>query len=284
MNPPEPRRVAYYPGCMSLDCARELDQSLRAALRALDVEPVELKGWSCCGGDILDSVFPTAGVPLASRILESAGAIAKELVCACPVCAKRLRELGGAVAVRSALEFLTDSRMLALIGRRRKENLEGLKAACYYGPSRNGTDEDAPENPPMETLARACGLTAVKWPGRRRPHGGTSAFARPALMRALAGKILTDAIDAGADLILVDDPHAQLNLDLFQYAIGKELKRAVDIPVLFESELVAHALGLDVAEACYHRHATSPYGLFLDYYDRRFAVRSEAPRDGKSVS
>ena len=56
-------------------------------------------------------------------------------------------------------------------------------------------------------------------------------------------------------------------------------KRAVEIPVLFAGELVAHVLGLDVAESCYRRHMTSPLGLFLDYYDRQFAVMSKKTPD-----
>ena len=272
MNRPELRRVTYYPGCMSLDCAGELDQSLRAVLAGLDVEPVEQADWNCCGGDVVDSVFPSGGTALIRRIMDGVGADLEELICACPVCARRLRTSVGRVAVCSALEFLTRPHTLALIDQRRKEKLTGVKAACYYGPSRSGWEEDSPETPPMETLVRTCGLTPVKWAGRRRAHGGYSTFTRPALMRVLAGRILTDAIDAGADLIVLDDPHAQLNLDLFQYQIGRELKRAVDIPVLFASELVAHALGLDVIERCYRRHVTPPFRVFLDYYDRRFAV------------
>jgi len=99
----------------------------------------------------------------------------------------------------------------------------------------------------------------------------------------MAGRVLEEAMDAGADIIVVEDPHAQLNLDLFQYPIGRELRRAVDIPVLFVSELVAHTLGLEVIDRCYNRHATPPWRVFLDYYDRKFAVVSEERRDAKRV-
>ena len=275
MSRTEARRVAYYPGCMSLDCVRELNISMRAVLTALDIEPVEWKGWNCCGGDLGDSVFPEGASALTERILTSAASVGTELVCACPVCASRLGGAKGAVKVSSALELLTRPHTMALLEQRRKETLEGLKAACYYGPSRGGSEEDTPGSPPLEQLARMCGVSPVKWAGRQRPHGGYSAFMSPGLMRGLAGKILTDAMEAGADFILVEDPHAQLNLDLFQYPIGRELKRAVDIPVLFASELAAHALGLDEAEGCYGRHATPPFRMLLDHYDRRYAVKSE---------
>ncbi len=280
MGAPETRRVAYFPGCMSVDCARELDESLHAVLGALDVKPVELAGWNCCGGDLLDA---KTAEPLRRRILGQATETAEELVCACPVCARRLSGGSGAPVVRSALEFLVQPRALALIEQRRKESLEGLKVVCYYGPSRTGGDVEGGETSPMERLVRACGLSVLKWPSRRRPHGGDTVFARPGLMRVLAGRILCDAIDAGADFVVLDDPHAQLNLDLFQYPIGRELKRAVDIPVLFVVELVAHALGLDVVERAYRRHATPPMRAFLEHYDRLFAVVSEPKRDEKSV-
>ena len=240
MTPPEAKRVAYFPGCMSVDCARELDMSLRAVLKTLDVEPVELADWNCCGGTLLDE---TSARPLAARILKQASAISAELVCACPICAHRLsREAeSGTIAVSSALEMLTEPHMLALIEQRRKESLEGLKVVCYYGPRprRNGDEEEQRRSGTMEQLLRACGLSVLKWPGRRQPHGGNAVFTRPALMRALAGRLLRGAMEAGADFLVLDDPHAQLNLDLFQYPIGRELKRPVELPVLFAVELVA---------------------------------------------
>lgn len=267
---------------MSTDCARELDASLCAVLRALDVEPVELPDWNCCGGDTVDSSGSVAGRPLAVRILESAATLADELVCACPVCTGRLRNAESKLTVHSALDVLAEPHTLALIKARRKEQLEGIKVACYYGPVRDDLNANSADGPPMERLMRTCGLSTVKWTGRRKPHGGYAAFTRPELMRALAGRVLTDAIDAGADIIVVEDPHAQLNLDLFQYQIGQELKRTVDIPVLFCTELVAHVLGLGVTERCYRRHATPPLRVFLDYYDQRFAVVSErAPDESK---
>lgn len=283
MSAPEKRRVAYFPGCMSVDCARELDMSLRAALAALDVEAVELAGWNCCGGDVVDSVTPAAAAPLARRILDEAASLNDELVCACPVCPTRLGGAEGRVKVRTALELLSEPHMLSLIEQRRKEKLEGLKVACFYGPARVVTGDDAPESRPMEDVMRTCGLTVVSWPGRRRPHGGYSAFAAPSLMRAIAGRVLVEAIESGADLIVLEDPHAQLNLDLFQYTIGRELRRAVDIPVLFVSELVAHTLGLEVVDRCYSRHATPPFRVFLDHYDRQFAVVPKERRDAKRV-
>ena len=281
MSPNELRRLAYFPGCMSTDCARELSASLCAVLEALDIEVLELPDWNCCGGDVADSSGSVAGRPLAQRILRQAATLADELVCACPVCTGRLRSVDS-TAVHSALDVLTEQHTLTLIKARRKEELEGIKAACYYGPVRDDFNGSSTDGPPMERLMRTCGVSTVKWAGRRKPHGGYAAFTQPGLMRASAGRVLTDAIDAGADVIVVEDPHAQLNLDLFQYQIGQELKRTVDIPVLFCTELVAHVLGLDITERCYRRHATPPFGMFLDYYDRRFAVVSEkAPGEPK---
>jgi len=280
---PDRRRLAYFPGCMSRDCAREMDVALRGVFDALDVELVELEDWNCCGGNLAESADSHAGDVLAERIINSAARMGDELVCACPVCVARLRRAAGSLKVRSALDVLAEPHYLSLIESRRSEKLDGLKAACYYGPPRSASNGDSPENgPPLERLVRTCGLATVKWPGRRKPHGGTSLMTNAALMRALAGAVLTDAIDAGADLIILDDPHAQLNLDLFQFQIGCERKRAVEIPVLFVAELVAHVLGLKVTESCYRRHMTTPLGVFLDYYDRRFAVMTENTTDAST--
>lgn len=262
-----PRQVGYYPGCMGLDCARELDESVRAVLEALDTEPVELADWTCCGGLVVDEAVARG---LTRRVLDRAQE--KTILCACPVCARRMRAVNPGRAVRSVVGLLTEPYYLQLLEERAEEDLEGLKAACYYGPGA-GQSESAG----LEQLVRACGAEVVKWPGRRKPHGGLTAFTDPALMQKLCSGILVDAIEAGADFMVLSDPHAQFNLDCFQYPIGRELGRAVQMPVLFCSELVAHALGLEAAEACYRRHVTSPLGLFLDYYDRREVAHAPKP-------
>ena len=42
-------RYAYYPGCSAESTARDMHQSTVAVARALGMDLVEPKGWTCCG-------------------------------------------------------------------------------------------------------------------------------------------------------------------------------------------------------------------------------------------
>ena len=84
MAPDRPRRLAYFPGCMSLDCAREMDISLRAVFAALDIHLVELPDWNCCGGNLVDSMGSGTAWSLAERILRRTGVD----ITLCPHCGK----------------------------------------------------------------------------------------------------------------------------------------------------------------------------------------------------
>ena len=42
-------KIFYYPGCTVKTKAKNLEESAIAAMKALDIELVELSNWNCCG-------------------------------------------------------------------------------------------------------------------------------------------------------------------------------------------------------------------------------------------
>ena len=45
--------IGYYHGCSQTGTAIEYDLSIRAILKVLDVNPVELDDWNCCGATLI---------------------------------------------------------------------------------------------------------------------------------------------------------------------------------------------------------------------------------------
>lgn len=286
-------RVGYYPGCSLHGTARELDESLRAVAPPLGLELVEVNDWSCCGATSAHATSHLLSVALPARNL----ALAEEqghdqLLAPCAACYNRLasarhavasdaalagtiedvlgRPFPSAVAPRNLVEVLRAR--LDLLRERAVRPLTGLKVACYYGcllvrPSEVCSFDD-PEDPvSMEEVVAATGATAVAWRRRLDCCGGAFSVARTGSVVRLSRAILDDARSAGADAIAVACPMCHSNLDFRQKALVR--RGEAELPVLYLSELVGLALGLDAETLGLGRH-------FVD--TKAFVEKALAPK------
>jgi heterodisulfide reductase subunit B len=96
----------------------------------------------------------------------------------------------------------------------------------------------------------------MNWGGLKRCCGGYLLFARPDLGFEMLEKVFRDFEKSDADAIVTACPHCHFNLDAFQFAIGRARKRALDVPVLHFTEVLALAMNLDL-EREFERHVTS---------------------------
>ena len=71
---------------------------------------------------------------------------------------------------------------------------------------------------------------------------------KPDVGQQLSAKILEGAKDAGADCIITACPLCQLNLEGYQNQLCKVLDDDCKIPVLYFTQLLGVALGLDSGE------------------------------------
>ena len=286
-------RLGYYPGCSLHGTAREFDESLRAVAPSLGLELVEVDDWSCCGATSAHATNHLLSVALPARNLALAAEQGHDQVLApCAACYNRLASARHAVASDAALA----AKVPELIGRpftnevaarnvvevlreqagtlreRAVRPLTGLKVACYYGcllvrPSEVCTFDD-PEAPvSMEEVVAATGATAVAWNRRLDCCGGGFSLSRTGSAVRLSREILDDARAAGADAIVVACPMCHSNLDFRQGALVR--RGEAELPVLFLSELVGLALGLDAERLGLERHFVST---------RAFVERAVAPR------
>jgi heterodisulfide reductase subunit B len=240
--------------------AGEYDASTAAVCQALDIDLQELADWTCCGASSGHSLNYTLGLGLAQRNLTLAEATGHELVAPCAACYHRLKvakkESASPVTVLHLLDLVAHDETLARIRELAQRPLEGLKTVCYYGcllvrpPDVTGVaDYEDPQS--MDGVMEAIGAEVRPWSFKTDCCGGGIGAARPAMARRLSSRLVAMAQEAGADCIVTACPMCQTNLDTGQ-------QEGQDVPVLYFTELLAHAMGLKDTEAWWPRHMVDP--------------------------
>ncbi|MFP4344569.1 MAG: CoB--CoM heterodisulfide reductase iron-sulfur subunit B family protein [Anaerolineales bacterium] len=275
-------KYGYYPGCSLLSGAKEYDRSLRAVFEALGIEMQELDDWSCCGAVHANVENREATVTLPARNLALAEAQGFEVVIApCSGCYKNLRLAGKAIAGNRAArkqvnESLGDDLqiegdvevlhplyvILNEVGiegvkERVTRPLTGLKVGSYYGCmlTRPKDEFDSPERPRgMDRLMEALGAELVDYPLKAKCCGGALALSHAHVTAKLTGNVLVSARDAGADVVSLACPMCHTALDAYQAKAERAMGRTLDLPVLYFTQLMGLALGLDERSLGLNRH------------------------------
>jgi heterodisulfide reductase subunit B len=268
-------RYAYYPGCSAESTARDMHQSTLAVARALGIDLVEPKGWTCCGATAGHQTDRLLAVSLPAANLTKVQDMKLDMLVNCAACYSRMkvanheimahseirqgvrealdRDYDGSVKVRHLLEVLLEDVGLPAIKRAVKRPLNGLKVACYYGcllvrPPKILKFDD-PENPTsLDRLVTAMGGTSLEWPCKVECCGGGLSLSRTDVVVELTGSIIDMAASVGADCIAVSCPMCQVNLDLRQQDINKQTGKNYQIPIVYITQLLGLCLGIDPGE------------------------------------
>ncbi len=125
-----------------------------------------------------------------------------------------------------------------------------MKAAAYYGCLLVRPPEavafDDPDNPQsMDALLEALGAEAVDWPYKTECCGASLSLTRTDIVLKLCRDIYQMAADSGAECLVVACPLCQSNLDMRQAQVNKKYNTDFDLPVLYFTQLLGLALGLD---------------------------------------
>ncbi len=263
-------RLTYYPGCTLYTKARNLDQCGRVALARLGIELVELPSWNCCG-----AIYNTASDDLAAQVgpvrnLAKASQFGDKVVTLCAACHNvlkrannRLNAPGQVEERRRLLDFVDEpfEREVAVVHylevlkeelgwKRIKEMVKkplGLKVASYYGclmvRPKDVLNFDDPENPVvMDELMGCLGALPVRFDFKSECCGGYLVVNRRAVAMGCARRILRNARDWGAEVVVTTCPLCQYNLESAQAGMEWEGER---MPVFYFTQLLGLALGLE---------------------------------------
>jgi len=274
-------RLPYYPGCTLKTTAKNFEDSALASAGALGVHLVELPRWNCCGtvhalakDDVMHYLAPIRNL---IRVEEMAGeGVVDEgrVVTLCAMCYNTLKRAnavvredsekmqkvrdimeretpyGGEAKVVHLLEVLRDLGW-SRIADRVERPLEGLRVAPYYGclllrPRGFGIDDV--DNPlVMERLVEALGAEVIDIPFKSKCCGAYQTVQMKEVAAELSHRILDQAVDAGADMVALSCPLCEYNLGPRQGEVKKLFRDFGSIPVVYFTQLMALAFGLEEA-------------------------------------
>ncbi|MGA2243022.1 MAG: CoB--CoM heterodisulfide reductase iron-sulfur subunit B family protein [Verrucomicrobiota bacterium] len=264
-------RYAYYPGCSAESTARDMHQSTLAVAKALGIDLVEPKGWTCCGATAGHQTDRLLAVSLPAANLTKVQDMKLDMMVNCAACYSRMkvanheiaahsnirkgvrealdRDYDGSVKVRHLLEVLLEDVGLPAIKQAVKRPLNGLKVACYYGcllvrPPKILKFDDAENPTSLDRLVTAMGGTSLEWPSKVECCGGGLSLSRTDVVVELTGSIIDMAASVGADCIAVSCPMCQVNLDLRQQDINKQTGKNYQIPIVYITQLLGLCLGI----------------------------------------
>ena len=275
-------KFTYYPGCSSQGASIHLDRSLLAVSTKLDVEFEAIKDWNCCGasvGHVKGGKLPQMTLNGRNLALARQQGTA-DVVTPCAACylnthfvnetmknhAKARDNINealdagglsyqGDLKVRHVCEVLVNEVGVDAIKDQVTNPLSGLKVAGYVGcqtvrpfaMTGPGGQFDTYDQPKfLDQFADACGAEPVPFDAARTACcGGSVSIYSPEKTLHLMRHILQTAADAKADVISTPCPLCQQNVEMYQDMINKQYGDKFNIPVVFYSQLMAVAFGMD---------------------------------------
>ncbi len=276
------KAVGFYPGCSLTSTAIEYGNSVRNIAKALDIELIEPKGWSCCGANTASSTDTTLANLLPMKTVAAVEQMGLDTVTSpCSACFSRLKhaehtvrnnetvgkdvsealayDYKGSVEVQHLLDVIVDRAGLDEVAGQVTKPLKGLKVACYYGclitrPSAV-TGAENPEYPvKMDRLMTTLGAQTIDWSRKTECCGGALALNSLDVAIKLMKRIMDDARACGAEAVVTMCPICHLNLDSRQSMMDYDN----EIPIFQATQLMALAFGQGEKKAALEHNLIDP--------------------------
>ncbi len=274
------KTIGYYPGCSLDGTAREYNESVESLARVFEIELKQVPDWNCCGATAAHNLNKTLSLALPARILANAQrAGMTDVVVPCAACYNRLtvtqhelfadealkREvektmemtLDAPVRILNVIQFIREYIQPELA--QRMQRSFNKKVACYYGcllvRPHDVLQFDRQEDPQsMDEVMKLLNAEPLDWPFKTECCGASLSISRTDLVAKLSGKIVKEAVERGAEAIIVACPMCHSNLDMRRSAINQHWKNRYDIPVLYITQAIGLACGLDDVKTGTRRH------------------------------
>jgi heterodisulfide reductase subunit B len=257
--------------------ARSYDMSAKAVSQALGLTFEEIDDWNCCGATEYFSLNSLPAYSLVARNLSLAARQGNpDLIAPCSACFLNLHktdkymgkyaDLGGkvnqalaagglhykpgSVHVRHLLDVVVEDVGYEAVAGLVKQPLRGLRVAPYYGCLIVRPDSEYnPEYPThLDELMRTLGATVVDFPLKTHCCGGHMTQISEDTAYELIRRILHNAAEYQADMIVTLCPMCQLNLDAYQPQVNRRFGTEFSIPVVYFTQMMGLAFGIDTKE------------------------------------
>jgi heterodisulfide reductase subunit B len=159
----------------------------------------------------------------------------------------------GSVEVRHLFEIVIHDVGADAVREKVVRPLNGLKVAPYLGCLVTRPDPEkrwkAKEHPrEFDRLLEALGAEVVDYPARTDCCGGHLSQISPGMGLEMIRRLLDSAERLGADVLATICPMCQMNIDLYQGEVNRRFKTDFKIPILFFTQLVGLAFGMDAKD------------------------------------
>jgi heterodisulfide reductase subunit B len=273
----------YYPGCSVGATANLYQESIDAVAPELDIQLEELEDWSCCGATAYFSVKEITSIAITSRNLAMAEEFDRDIVTPCSACYLMLNKANhyfhqdpdmrdkisealkagglsynGTVRPRHLIDVVVNDFGLENYQDIIKRDLSGLKVAPYYGcqivrPKEGLDDSEKPVM--MDRLVEAVGAELVEFEMKTKCCGASLMGTAEKHALRMCRDILQNAVDSGANCMVLLCPLCQMNLDVYQRKVNTLFKTKFNIPVIYFTQLIGLALGKNKKELGLNRLA-----------------------------
>jgi len=267
------KKYALYPGCVIPTEQYAYEMSIRETLPLLDIELVDLKGFSCCGEPI-KSVNQMLTLTLSARNLALAEKEGLDVFTPCPMCHlalsdakqildsdpkmfdrvnKFLEDEGlkytGSASIVHTLDLLHDIVGIDTIKEKAKKPLKDLKVATHYGchlirPSECGRPDDSENPQKMEKILEAIGAKPLYYPEKLDCCGGLLTANLPESALTKTGQKLQKVQEQGFDAFVDVCPWCHRQYDSKQTKAGETVAAKLEVPVFYLSQLLGLSFGI----------------------------------------
>ncbi len=291
----ESRTYSFFLGCVMPNRFPNVEKSIREVLPRIGIELEDLQGASCCPAPgVIRSFDEPTWLALASRNLALAEQAGHDIITGCNGCygtfketlaelhehPERLAEvqrvfkgLGikftGNVDARHLIEVIYFDVGLDRIRELVKRPLRGLRVAVHYGchllkPSKNRPWRRTQRHRFLDELVEATGAESVQYRDKFMccgAGGGVRGSNAPVSVD-IAREKLDNMMAAGVDAVINVCSFCHLQFEFSQLQLNKELgENRYNLPVLYYTQLLGLALGLEPEQLGLHKHVISTEDL-----------------------
>ncbi len=266
-------KYALYPGCVMPTEQYAYELSIREVLPLLNIDLVDVEGFSCCG-EPMKSMNQLMALYLSARNLALAERQDLDLYVPCPMCHLSLSECqrvmesntemrdrmngmlasedlqyNGSIDIVHTVNLLHDHIGIEEIKKRVKKPLAGLKVATHYGchlirPSEIGRPVDSENPQKMETILKVLGAESLDYPEKLDCCGAMLSANLPESALTKTGQKLQKVQEQGFDVFVDVCPWCHRMFDSKQVKAGETVAAKLEMPVVYLTQLLGLALGV----------------------------------------
>jgi len=267
------KKYAFYPGCVMPTEQYAYELSIRETFPLLDIELIDLEGFSCCG-EPMKSVNQLMTLYLSARNLAIGEKQDLDLFVPCPMCHLALSECKhvmennaemrdringmllseelqykGSVDIVNTVDLLHDHIGVEKIKKHVKKPLDGLKIATHYGchlirPSEIGRPVDSENPQKMEAVLKILGAEPLDYAEKLDCCGAPILANLPESALTKTGQKLQRVQEQGFDVFVDVCPWCHRMFDSKQVKAGETVASKLEVPVVYLTQLLGITFGV----------------------------------------